>query len=434
MMVKKRSVDFTTPPLTVIKGGEEYATYRVQDVPEYVGNPLIEALPPLWTRDEILERLSYYPSYSENQRKLPAQVRIHLIENAREFFVPQGIHLEIETKISCMLRRGLQQRNPVAKGHWVSLNDKINSLRNDCHPKLFLQSKARGFAIVGVGGMGKTTTVLNILSQYPQVITHNQYKGEDLILRQLVWLIIQCPRNGSAKALCLNFFQIVDDLLGTHYRKRYGEGRRSADELLPDMARVAALQGLGLLVIDEIQDMSEARSGGAASLLNFFVNMENTIGVPYLFIGTPKALPLLRGEFRQARRASEQGDIFWEPMSLKEAKRHDSEEDKPNPIWEEFLRALWVYQYVQKPTKLKSNLLECPLSNAIFDESQGVTAIAATIYLLAQRRAITSGEEKISLGLIRSVARDSQNLISPILEQIKQKGWRGLHFVPDIAS
>lgn len=432
-MIKKPANDPTTPPLSIIKGSQEGATYREQEIPEYAGNPLIEALPSLWARDEILERLSYYPHYSEEQRELPSHVRLHLIENAREFFVPQGIHLEIETKISCMLRRGLQQRNPVSKGHWVSLNDKINSLRAEHSPKLFLQSKARGFAIVGIGGMGKTTTVLNILAQYPQVIIHNKYRQEDFILKQLVWLMIQCPRDGSAKTLCVNFFQSVDDILGTNYRQRYAVGRRPANELLPDIARVAALHCLGLLIIDEIQDLSGAKSGGAANLLNFFVNLENTIGVPYLFIGTPKALPLLRGEFRQARRASEQGDVFWEPMSLT-ASRGNSKKDIPNPVWEEFIRALWVYQYVQHPTGLKSNLLKCPLSNALFDESQGVTGIAATIFLLAQRRAIASGEEKITVGLIRSVAKDSQNLINPILEQVKQKGWRGLHFTPDIGS
>jgi AAA domain len=433
-MVRKGINNFTAVPLSVIKGHQEYATYYDQQIPEYVGNPLIEALPPLWTRDEILERLSYYPPYTEQQRELPAHVRLHMIENAREFFVPQGIHLEIETKISCMLRRGLQQRNPVSNGYWTGLNNRISLLNNDRPQKLFLQSKARGFAIVGVGGMGKTTTVLNILSQYPQVIIHSRYKEEDLILKQLVWLVIQCPRDGSAKALCMNFFQTVDDILGTNYQQRYAVSRSSANELLPNIARISALHGLGLLAIDEIQDLSEAKSGGAASLLNFFVNLENTIGVPYLFIGTPKAMPLLRGEFRQARRASEQGDVFWEPMSLKAVKESDGEEERPNLIWEEFLRALWVYQYVQKPAELNSNLLDCPLSNALFDESQGVTAIAATIYLLAQRRAIASGEEKITVGLIRSVAKDSQNLISPMLNQVRQKGWRGLHFTHDIGS
>lgn len=120
-------------------------------------------------------------------------------------------------------------------------------------------------------------------------------------------------------------------------------------------------------------------------------------------------------------------------MPLKAVDEYGNGGDRPNSIWEEFIRALWSYQYVQTPSKLKPNLLECPLSNAVFDESQGVTGIAATIYVLTQRRAISSGEEKITVGLIRSVVRDSQTLIGPMLEQVKQKGWRGLHFIPDIS-
>src|SRR5262245_42655258 len=80
------------------------------------------------------------------------------------------------------------------------------------------------------------------------------------------------------------------------------------------MARVASLHCLGMLVIDEIQNLSEAKSGSSARMLNFFVQLENTIGVPFILIGTPMAIQALSGEFRQARRATEQGGVYWERM------------------------------------------------------------------------------------------------------------------------
>jgi|SRR5437764_7546829 len=94
-----------------------------------------------------------------------------------------------------------------------------------------------------------------------------------------------------------------------------GSSHRTLESLIAGMARVAANHCLGLLVIDEIQDLSEARSGGDITMVNFFVHLENAIGVPFAFIGTQAAIPLLSGQFRQTRRVSEQGYITWDRMS-----------------------------------------------------------------------------------------------------------------------
>ena len=409
-----------TPPLVILRGRQEAATYRHQDVPEYKGNPLVESLPQLYTLAEVTELLAHFPYYSEEQRKLPAEVRLHMIENARELFIPQGLHLQIHLSISNMIRRGYLQRNPTEWGFWKKQNNQIESLKSGPSRKIFLQSKARGFAIYGIGGMGKSTTVENILSLYPQVITHTHYCNQDLVLRQLVWLKLQCPNDGSIKGLCLNFFQVVDDILGTNYFDRYGSNRRTVDELLPQMGRVAALHCLGALVIDEIQDLSEAKSGGSSRMINFFVQLENTIGVPFLLIGSPLAKLLFSRDFRQARRVSEQGDVYWEPMKMVDISENNDQERKINPIWEQFIRALWKYQYVQVPSPLGKDLLGDKLSETLYEESQGITAVAVTLYYLAQQLAIASGSEKITPSVIRQVAKEKQRVIQPMLNRLKE--------------
>ncbi len=60
------------------------------------------------------------------------------------------------------------------------------------------------------------------------------------------------------------------------------------------MSLTAANHCIGVLVIDEIQRLSQARSGGAERMLNFFVQLINTIGVPVVLIGTYKARSLIR--------------------------------------------------------------------------------------------------------------------------------------------
>jgi hypothetical protein len=423
-----------TAPLSVIRGEQVNAIYLDPSVPEYHGNPLIEALPPLWTLGEVEQMLSYFPHYDAQQTTFADEVRIHLLENAREFFIPQGIHYEIHLSISNMLRRGYIDRNPVRLGMWAGQASKIKQLGDRLQRRAFLRSKARGLCIVGLGGIGKSTAVENILSLYPQVITHTKYKEEVLILKQLVWVKLQCPSDGSLRGLCINYLQEVDDILGTSYFNFYGAGRRTVDELLLIMARVASNHFQGVIVFDEIQDLNEAKSGGATRMLNFFVQLENTLGIPFILIATPKSKALLSGEFRQARRISEQGDIYWRPMPEIAEREKPRTPDVVDPDWNDFVRAMWRYWYLKKAHSLPKNLLEEPVARTLYNESRGITALVVTIFFLAQRRAITSGKEDLSENIIKSVVKDNQYFVNLVLDQLREhpKGKRGLRGVPDL--
>lgn len=50
-------------------------------------------------------------------------------------------------------------------------------------------------------------------------------------------------------------------------------------------------------------------------MLNFFVTLSNTVGIPTVLIGTSKAQQLFKGNFRQARRAASDGSIIWDRMA-----------------------------------------------------------------------------------------------------------------------
>jgi AAA domain len=417
-MSKKNKPLLQTASLSVIRGEQINATYLEQQIPEYEGNPLIEALPRLWSMEEVEQMLSYFPSYAPEQINLANEVRLHLLENTREFFIPQGIHYEIHLSISNMLRRGYLDRNPVRLGMWATQESKAKELESRLQRRVFLRSKARGLCIVGLGGVGKSTAVENILSLYPQVITHTSYKGQDLILKQLVWVKLQCPSDASLKGLCINYLGEVDDILGSNYVRHYGVGRRTADELLLIMARVASNHFLGLIVFDEIQDLSEAKSGGATRMLNFFVQLENTLGIPFVLIGTPKAKALLSGEFRQARRISEQGDIYWRPMRETLEKEKSDAQDVIDPDWNVFVRAMWKYWYLSKPYTLPEDLLKDEVIQELYKVSKGITALVVTIFFLAQRRAIVSIKETLTKSIINSAVRDNQHFVNQILSQL----------------
>jgi hypothetical protein len=319
-----------------------------------------------------------------------------------EFVQPLSVHLDVESRFSRMIRHGYKARNPLGAAFTRRLRNanmlKPNSLENQ---EEIISSSASGFSIIGISGIGKSTTVARNLLLYPQVIVHSKYEGRNLSIYQVVWLKLECPHDGSTKSLCLNFFQAIDSLLGSNYFEKYK--RNTENILIPLMARVASLHCLGVLVIDEIQNLSEAKSGGSNKMLNFFVQLVNTIGVPVVLVGTFKATYLLSGEFRKARRGTgQQGGLIWDRM------RFDDE-------WDLLLEGLWDYQWTSKPTKLTVDL-----KRVIYEESQGITDIAVKLYMLAQWRAISTGREEITPALIKSVANDSLRLVKPALDALKK--------------
>ncbi|HLW00390.1 MAG TPA: ATP-binding protein [Ktedonobacterales bacterium] len=412
------------PPLQVFRGWAEKASYREQPLSIYQGNPLIEALPPILSREQAARNLAHDPGYQEQDRWLPAELRLHLIQNVVEFFEPLAIHLDLEARISRMIRSGYRPRNPIIRGFWRDLDGRVQSLRdalaepgtpeqevprqlvdeNGEPVRIRTRTTATSLAMLGISGVGKSTALESILSLYPQVIYHSYYRGQNFTWTQVPWLKLECPYDGSTRGLCFEFFQVLDMILGTNYYQTYARrGRASVDEMFPSMARVGWDHSIGVLVIDEIQRLSEANSGGARKMLNFFVELVNRIGVPVILVGTYKARPLFTREFSQARRGSGQGDLVWDRM----------QEDEE---WKLFVDFLWRYQYVQKTSSLTPELC-----HALYDVSQGITDFAVKAYLLAQIRAITDENqtEEVTEDMIRSVAADSFQLSNRVLKALR---------------
>lgn len=393
-----------------IKGKVRIAIYREQQISNYIGNPLIEALPRILSTEEAMKRLAHYPDYKESKRKLPNEQRYHELEDIVRFFTPLNIHVDLERRISRVIRTGYIERNPMKTSFWQENGKKAAKVNEDSISQYgdddeFHSTSAYGFNMVGISGIGKSLAVERVLRLYPQVIHHSEYHGRKFTFSQIVWLKIDCPFDGSLKGLCINFFQTVDSILGTSYHKNYASKSRNTDEMLPYIALVAANHGIGVLVIDEIQRLSLAKSGGVEKMLNFFVQVVNTVGVPVILVGTYKSLSVFDGNFSQMRRGTGQGDLVWDRMKL----------DKE---WNLFVKALWHFQYTREVCSLDENP---ELIEVLYEETQGITDLAVKAYMLAQERAIETKKELVDASIIRSVCRDKFRILRPALEALKSK-------------
>jgi hypothetical protein len=385
-----------------MKNEPQEAQYLPQVVHDYKDNPLIEALPPIYSTDEAARLLTVDLGYHEGERELDEQYRKHCIGRLFRYFQPLDVHLDIEQRVSRAIRQSYISKNPMSPHYAAGLADGAAAIRaSNVHTASNAHSTASGFTIIGLSGVGKTTAIERVLSLYPQTILHTQYNGAPLFLTQLVWAKLDCPFDGSLKGLCMSFFDYVDNILGTDYAKKFSVYRMTVDSALPRMAQIARTHCLGLLVIDEIQHLNQAKSGGQAKMLNFFVALVNTVGVPVVLIGTTKAMSVLQSEFRQARRGSGQGDLIWERM-------HN------DVSWEIMLRAMWENQWTRRDVPLTNEL-----KDVLYDESQGIIDIAVKLYALAQIKAIADGTEAISVKAIREVAAEKLKLVRSALEALR---------------
>lgn len=384
-------------------------------IEEYKNNPFIEALPPILSQEDVIERLSVYPSYDEKEREYDTKRRIHLTQRLYQYFQPLSLHFDLEDRFSRTIRQGYLSRNPLSKDYASSLKNGSKVVKN---PSLGFnntdfRSTASGFTIMGVSGIGKTTSIDRVLSLYPQVILHSDYNGVDLNLLQISWLKLDCPYDGSVKALCINFFAKVDSLLGTQYSMKFTSGQNTTATMLPRMAQVCTLHGIGVLVLDEIQHLSTR--GGSEQLLNFFTTLVNVIGIPVIMIGTMKALGALQGQFRQARRGSGQGDMVLDRM-------------EKDDNWDILIEGMWEYQWTKTPTELTEEL-----KDVLYEESQGITDIAIKLYIMAQIQAMTSTKKEIiTPAMIKQVAKSNFKLVKPMLDALKSGNLEKLAKYEDI--
>lgn len=342
-----------------------HAEYIDPEVEDYRGHPLINALPLLNSPQDTAIALNRYPKVRDSEKILPGYIRRHaMMRILDEFLYPTKAHLQLEQMISGMIRRGYLGRNIATADHQRNLFDVDNVDFSAVSRNA--GNAALASSVIGCSGTGKTTAVQAILDSYlNQAIYHPEYQHT-----QLVWLKVDCPHDGSAKSLCIHFFRAVDDAIGSDYEALYVKAKSSAESMLGDIARVSAIHSIGILVIDEIQHLQAARSGGASKLLNFFVTLTNVIKVPVLFIGTPKALDLFSPTMRSARRASQFGSLNWNRF---EHLSNDSNESE----WDRFIKRMWKLQWFQNPTPLTT-----PMKLLFWELTQGVAHVAVSLFYL----------------------------------------------------
>jgi AAA domain len=386
-------------------------------VPVFRDNPFIQSLSAEEPDQKTFAKnFNYLPAVSGRQRTQSGRVRMHSLLDALNFRVALPRHYDLDRAISRLIRWGYTTRDPTTPGYWREFRARFQALREN--PELIVippdvvrrsaenwgpPQRRSGFfsgLLLGVTGGGKTVSVERDLDQYEQVIDHGKVGNQQINIRQVVWLKVEASK--GLKDLAMTTFAGFDQILGTNYYVRFRG--LTEYEMLLQVANLAFVHALGLLVVDEFQSLE------GSPLIKFFLRLSNVSRTPVLGVGTYKVEAMFaeNAQLRLLRRYWGAGVPKWEPLDLTRE-------------WPIYFGALWRYQVTRTPTPPHPEL-----SARLYEECQGIPDFATRVYFLMQDWLIARNyngrnREVITPGLISQIAETHLKPVREVLQAIKRR-------------
>ena len=341
---------------------------------------LIRQMPEMLSGKELYDRLADIPIYSQEVRQKSQTERLVALSTLYDIYLPSEMSVEIYSKLYLALLRSLQKkgtREAVQQGYQ--------------NHNTIMRRESRGiiggsdsFSIVGCSGIGKSSAISRAIS----IIAENRMiELEKPVTRIIPCLIVQCPWDASVKSLLLEILRKSDELLETNYYGNALKARATVDVLIGIVAQVA-LQHIGLLIVDEIQNCVTSRSG--KGLVAMLTQLINSSGISIGLIGTPDTLSLLESAFQLARRSL---GLQYDVLSNDE-------------YFKGFCELLFKYQYTTEYTEITPQLIDW-----LYEHSGGVTSVVVSLIHDAQEIAILTKHETLDIAMLNQAYEQRLRLL-----------------------
>ena len=242
------------------------------------------------------------------------------------------------------------------------------------------------FTIIGASGIGKSSAISRALNL---IDANHMIEIEQPYTKILPCLTVQCPFDSSVKGLLLEILRKVDEQLGTDY----AQIKRFTTDMLIGAVSQVCLNHIGLLVVDEIQNVVNSKNG--KNLIGSLTQLINNSGISICMVGTPES------------------EIFFE-QAMQLARRSVGLKYTALPYDEHFCevcKCLYSYQYVKNITQIDNIIIDW-----LYQHSAGVISIVVSLIHDAQEIAIMNGREVLD---IKSLDEAYNNRLSMLHDYIK---------------
>lgn len=351
---------------------------------------MVKCMPQMLSGQELMEQMAEYPVYPADIRERSSAERLVALTDIYDLYIPSQMSVEIYHKLYMGILRSLQKKESMQAVCQQYENRKgIRGKR--CQGII---GGADSFTILGQSGIGKSSAVFRAIG----LITEKEVlEMERPYCRIAPCIVVQCPFDSSVKGLLLEILRRVDEVLDSHYYTQAVRARATTDMLIGSVSQVA-LNHIGLLVVDEIQNVANSRNG--KSLVGMLTQLINNSGISICMVGTPESIPFFEQALQLARRSL---GLQYGTMEFGEG-------------FCEVCRRIFTYQYTKEGMELTETVLEW-----LYEHCGGNLSILVSIFHDAQETAILEGRDILDMEALETAYKTRMAMLHEYLEPYGDK-------------
>lgn len=338
-------------------------------------------LPEMKSGNELISALSIIPEYDETICQQNQAVRLMALSDLYQIYIPSQMSLEIYSKLYLALLRSMQK-----KGTQMAIKQRYENykaIQQQSYSGILGGSDS--FTIIGTSGIGKSSAISRAIS----LITENRIIETDKPYTKIIpCLIVQCPFDSSVKGLLLEILRKVDEELGTNHYIHAIKSRASTTDMLIGAVSSIALNNIGMLVVDEIQNVVNSKNG--KSLIGALTQLINNSGISICMVGTPESTVFFEQAMQLARRSV---GLQYTTMNYDE-------------YFQSFCKVIFKYQFLKNHTEITAAITEW-----LYEHSAGVVSVVVSLIHDAQEIAILTGKEVLNLDTLNEAYQQRLSLL-----------------------
>ncbi len=352
---------------------------------------IIHILPSMKSGNDLFSALEVLPKYEESICTAEVPMRLMALSDLYRIYVPSQMSLEIYSKMYLALLRSLQK-----KGTKLAVQQKNQNYRALIQQEYSgIMGGSDSFTIIGASGIGKSSAISRAIS----LITENRViEVENPYTKIIPCICVQCPFDSSVKGLLLEILRKVDEMIDSKYYQNALRARTTTDMLIGSVSQVA-LNHIGLLVVDEIQNVCNSKNG--KSLVGMLTQLINNSGISICMVGTPESAVFFEQAVQLARRS----------LGL----RYDVMEYGTD--FRKFCEIVFSYQYVKTRTEITDGIMEW-----LYEHTSGNISVVVSLIHDAQEIAILNSKEVLNLESLQEAYQKRLSMLHGFIhtEQKKQ--------------
>lgn len=338
-------------------------------------------LPEMKSGNELISALSIIPEYDETICQQNQAVRLMALSDLYQIYIPSQMSFEIYSKLYLALLRSMQK-----KGTQMAIKQRYENykaIQQQSYSGILGGSDS--FTIIGTSGIGKSSAISRAIS----LITENRIIETDKPYTKIIpCLIVQCPFDSSVKGLLLEILRKVDEELGTDHYIHAVKSRASTTDMLIGAVSSIALNNIGMLVVDEIQNVVNSKNG--KSLIGALTQLINNSGISICMVGTPESTVFFEQAMQLARRSV---GLQYTTMKYDE-------------YFQSFCKVIFKYQFLKNHTEITAAITEW-----LYEHSAGVVSVVVSLIHDAQEIAILTGKEVLNLDTLNEAYQQRLTLL-----------------------